>query len=254
MKAATSVGFSNFRGKAGSLVVSGGRSGLVVKNRLSPRNPQTNPQQAVRAYFAKAAAAFKNLSSAQVQAWQAYAQTIVKHNPVSGETYHPTAINAFTALAVKFLQINPAGTIPTTPPAGPFAGDSISLTATAGVGKITFNASGPNTVGVKTELLLQPLASQHRTPQPRAYRSKAIVSLSSLNPSYELTVPAGWYAAAYRFVLTATGQETAIVPLNVQQVTLSVADSGDSKQTRAPSAQHHRTGSRTKPNKAKKAA
>lgn len=224
MKAALSIAFEQLRGKAGTLVVSKSRSGLVVRNRTTPKNPRTKTQQAIRLAFAKATGVYKNFSSAQVAAWQAYALTITKIDPVSGQPYHPTAINVFIGLAVKYLQMNPNGAIPANPPAGPFLGDSITVTAVGDVGKITFTASAPNALGVTTELLLQPLVSKNRTPAPHRYRSKAFNPFRPVL-TFDVAVPPGYYAAAYRFVNVTTGQETVLQTLPVAQVDLEAEQS-----------------------------
>lgn len=224
MKAALSIAFDELRGKAGSVVVRNGRTGLVVVPRKSGKNPRTAAQQTARQNLAKAAAAFKGLTPTQLAAWKTYAAGLNRVNPVNGESYHPTAIDAFVGLTTKFLQATPNGTIPLTPPTTAFAGDSITVTATAGVGKVTFNGSGSNTAGVKTELLLQPLASANRTPNAKSYRTKAVVALTSGSPQ-DVSVPAGYYAAAYRFIKTATGQATNLQPIGVATVTLSVSES-----------------------------
>jgi hypothetical protein len=126
-------------------------------------------------------------------------------------------------LAVKFLQINPSGTVPVTPPAGPFLGDTITVTAVADTGKVTFTASGPNALGVRTELLLQRLPGRNWNPQPGGYRSRGFVNFTGGSLSSDVPASPGWYAAAYRFVSVATGQATRLAPIGVSQVTLAVA-------------------------------
>jgi len=222
MKAGLSIAFENLRGKAGNVVVSGGRSGIVLKNRVTAKNPRTASQQTVRSYFAKAAGAWKNLDTAQATAWNAYAQTLTKVNPVSGAQYHPSGFNTFVALGVKFLQINPSGTIPANPPTSGFIGDSITITAAGGTGTLTFTATAANATGVKTEILLQQLPSKNRQPDPTKYRTKAFNNFSNLAHTYTATLAPGYWAAAYKFVNTATGQETPLQPLPVQQVTVAL--------------------------------
>ena len=149
MKASLSMAFEDMRGKAGTVVVQKSRTGLVVKPRVTSKNPRSGAQQSVRANLSKAAAAYKNLTTAQVAAWQAYAQTIIKHNPVNGKPYSPTANTAFVGLAAKFLQAG-GTTIPVAPPAGSFSGDTLTVTATAGTGKVTFTGSKGNSLGEGT--------------------------------------------------------------------------------------------------------
>ena len=71
------------------------------------------------------------------------------------------------------------------------------------MGAITFTASAANTTGVVTELLLQPLASANRRPARNAYKHARFATFTAADLEATLTVPAGYYAAAYRFVLTA---------------------------------------------------
>jgi hypothetical protein len=115
------------------------------------------------------------------------------------------------------------------PPATSFDGDAITITATASTGKVTFTASAANATNVVTEFLLQPLANVNRTPQKGAYRSKGFFHFATGTLSHDVTVQARYYAAAYRLVNSATGQETAPVYLDVQAVTLSVAENQKTK-------------------------
>src|SRR5437870_102608 len=123
--------FNSIRGKAGSVVFARSKDGTVIRPRVSARNPRTPAQVAVRVALSKSAAAYKTMTTAQVSNWQAYAITITKHDPRTGKSYFPSAMNAFTALAAKFLQVSPTGTIPLTTPASPFSGDTITATAAA---------------------------------------------------------------------------------------------------------------------------
>ncbi|HRK22590.1 MAG TPA: hypothetical protein PLX06_12310, partial [Fimbriimonadaceae bacterium] len=135
-------------------------------------------------------------------------------------------IAAFIELTVKFLQNNPAGTIPLVPPTSEFIGDSITVSASAGTGMVTFTATAPNAAGIMTELLLQPLANAHREPSKNGYRSKQFFNFSAGVLTRNVTVPAGFYAAGYRFVKASTGQATPLVALPVQTVALSLAKGG----------------------------
>ncbi len=228
-KAELGILLHDLRGKAGNAVFVAGRNGAVVRTRVIPRNPCTAAQKAVRASLAKAAAAYRSLTATQQAQWVAYAAGITRTRAGSGKSYHPTPISVFAALASKFLQVNPTGTIPTTPPTASFGGDTITVTAAAGTGKITFTATAANAANVKTELLLQPLVSKYCTPQAHQYRSKAFVAFTGASSglSADVTVAPGCYAAAYRFVSTVTGQETQIVPISIQTVSLAVTLADD---------------------------
>lgn len=215
--------FSGASGKLGNIVFGKAKGGYAVaRDKGVTTNPKTAAQLSVRAAQTKSSQIYKNMTTAQVQAWTNYAATLPQVSKKSGIKRKVSAINAFCALADKFLQVNPAGTVPLTPPTTAFTGDNITLTATAGTGSITFTASAANAVGVKTELLLQPLKGKNRTPVAKGYRTKAFVAFVSGTLTSVQTVPTGYYAAGYRFVSIATGQETAIAPIGVQTVALSV--------------------------------
>jgi hypothetical protein len=212
--------FNTLRGKAGSVVFARSKDGTVIRPRISGENPRTPAQLAVRDALSKAAKQYAVLTTVQVKQWFKYAQSITKHDPRTGKTYRPEAITAFTALASKFYQVTPAGTAPATPPATPFSGDTKTVTASAGTpGQIDFVASGANGTNISTELLLQPLVSQNRKPQQNGYRSKEYFHFAPGGLTESIAVEPGWYAPAYRFVKTTTGQEAGFTALPVVQVT-----------------------------------
>lgn len=230
MKAKLSMAFEDLRGKDGNVVITRKRSGLTLTPHTTPRNPKTESQVSSRRAMTLASKTFESMTVAQVEAWDAYGATLVRTNPVSGKTYTSTGIAAFIELATKFLQMSPNGTIPLTPPSSDFLGDTITLTAGSETpGEIQFDASGGNAAGVTTELLVQRLPNEHRDPNPNAYKHAAFFTfVASTGQSTTIDVPAGFYAAAYRFVRTATGQATDLVYLPVQTVALSVAKGGQS--------------------------
>jgi hypothetical protein len=221
-KAELGILLQNLRGKAGNSVFQGSRDGIVVRPRVQGTNPNTPAQQAVRAAFTLASQTYRGYTTEQVGAWELYATTQTKRNKVNGKSYSPTGIAVYIELSTKFLLATPGGTLPSTPPTTPFAGDSITVTATAGVGKVTFTATAANATGVTTELLLQPLKSANRKPQHNGYRSKAYFAFVSGTLTHDVPVPVGYYAAAYRFVKLATGQATPLFPLTTEGVTFAV--------------------------------
>jgi hypothetical protein len=226
MKAKLSMAFADLRGKDGPVVIQKGKSGLKLTPRNRARNPKSTAQTSVRNNMSKSSKLFASMTTAQAAAWNAYGATQTKHNAISGTTYTSSGINAFNALASKFLQVNPTGTVPMTPPTAPFTGDSITVTATAGTGQISFSSSGATSTNTKVEVLVQPLKGKNRTPTAKGYRSKGFVTFTATPTPFVVTLPTGYYAAAYRFVNTLTGQETALIPLTVLTVALSVEDGG----------------------------
>ena len=217
-KVVYSANIQDIRGKLGNTVHSKARNGSTLRTRVSPKQPRTTSQTTVRANLTKTSGLYKNMTASQLAVWAYYASTLSKHDPLSGKTYAPAPGTVFGGLADKFLQINPNGTVPMTPPSTSFSGDSITVTAVGGTGKVTFTASAANTAGVKTELLLQPLKGRSRVPFAKAFRSKAFVAFAAGTLSQDIVVPAGFYAPAYRFVNPTTGQSIALLTLPTVQV------------------------------------
>lgn len=228
-KAKLNAMLQELTGSVGNAVWQRSREGQIVRQKVTPSQPDTPGQLAARARLTTVSRIYKGFTATQEQAWENYAKSIHEEDDVTGKSTTPTAMNAFTKLGCKFLQATPNGTVPTTPPTSPYNGDNLTVTATAGVGKVTFTASAANALGTKTELLLQPLASRNRNPQKNGYRSKMIHQFMTGSLSQDVTVPPGFYAAAYRFINVSTGQFTDLIPIGVSQVTLGVVNAQPKK-------------------------
>jgi hypothetical protein len=176
----------------------------------------------VRAYFSSATQAFAQLPKAKVDAWNAYARQFKTRNK-AGKMRAKRGLNVYAALYTKWKFVNPTGTFPQDPPTTPFSDDLPVISVTAGTGKLTFTASVPNTTGVTTELLFQKLVNGNRKPQKNAYKTGAYFTFAIGALTKDVTVPPGYFAAGYRFVKVATGQQSEFRPLPVSQVTFAVA-------------------------------
>ena len=200
-------------GKAGKAVFVQTANGLILRQRVTPRNPKTAAQTAGRSHFARAASLYKTLTAAQITAWRAYALTVTKQDPRGGTPTHPTAYHAFVGLANKYLQVHPTGTPPLNPPTAPFYGDGITVTAAGTSGHVVFTASAGNGANLVTELLLQPLAHLARTPSADKYRPVSFVAFAAGSLSFSANAAPGAVAPAFRFVNSATGQQSPLVAL-----------------------------------------
>jgi len=211
---------SDMRGKIGGNVFSRGKSGHTVRVRVKPSNPRTSAQSNVRSLMADGARFFKDLAAEDLALWRDYAASLTFHNRVSGAAYAPTAINALTQLYVPFFLASPAGTFPDVPPTTPFTGDVITLTAVGDDNMITFTGSAQQTAGIKTEFLIQRLKSPNRLPSPEGYTIASIAAVPATPFEVDITdLTPGFYAVGYKFIKTATGQETLPVFLGIVEVT-----------------------------------
>lgn len=211
---------STVRGKTANMVLAQTESGIVIRDHVIPKNPRTAAQVDLREDFAKATRTWETLSAARVISWNNYGEDQTRRTK-AGKVRTKNGFNVFTGLATKFLQVNPNGNIPLDPPSAPFSGDSVTLTATAGTGKITFTADKANAAGVTTEFLFQRLRNLNRRPQS-AYKTLAFNAFTSGSLSKDVTIPTGFYAVGYRFVKTSTGQESLMTRLPLQTVQFAV--------------------------------
>ena len=205
-------------GKAGSAVFVRTKNGVYLRSRTVPKNPNTASQSAVRRHFGKAVSVWRGLTPAQVSAWRSYAQKIVRVDTADGTSRTLTGYTAFMALATKFLQVKPGSPVPTAPPVFGFIGDLVFVVAAGGAGVVTFTASSLNSLSVRTELLLQRVASQTAMPKSNAYRTQQFVGFVVSPYNTTVTAAPGWVVPAYRFVNTLTGQSTELIVLPVVQV------------------------------------
>lgn len=87
---------SDLRGKLQNVVFTGSRSGLNIRTRVKPTNPNTSFQSAVRAFFAVFTVAFRSLSEVNIALWNATAAIGNKSN-VFGDSYRTTGHKLFVA-------------------------------------------------------------------------------------------------------------------------------------------------------------
>ncbi len=221
-------------GKLGNLSFSNTKEGTIMRERVTPRNPSTPAQVAVRAAFTKATKQWATLTTGQLSAWYAYAKSYTNVEETTEKTYNSEGFNAFVKLAAKWYAVNSTGTAPVNPPLSTFDGDPITITATAQVGGVKFTASAANRSGTTTALLIAALGGKNRQANASQYREKLYFTFAAGTLDKVVTLPAGFYAAGYSFVNTATGQESAPVLLGtVGGVTYAVSDGGESKGKKA---------------------
>ncbi|MBV6457579.1 MAG: hypothetical protein HONBIEJF_00692 [Fimbriimonadaceae bacterium] len=205
-------------GSTGNVTFIRSRYGTVVRTRTMPRDPRTDAQWLARSRMTRAGSLWREMTREQVNAWNQYAAQTAMEAGIGPEEPTPTGQQVFTRLTIKLLQVDDQALPPLLPPASPFAGDGIRLTATGLAQAVRFSVTGANAPGVVTELLLQPLPSANRRAYLRRYRSKAFVSFSGEGESHDVPATRGTYSVAYRFVDAATGQCTGLAILGLVEV------------------------------------
>lgn len=122
---------SSLTGKSGNVVYARTASGIVVRNLPRVNNPQTVAQHDNRHRMSQAVRAWSDLEPGIAARWRAYAESLAVTDPASGLPKVPKAMNVFTSLYAKLLQLDPTEAPPENPPGNPFFGDSVVVTVSA---------------------------------------------------------------------------------------------------------------------------
>ena len=193
------------------------RYGTVIRQKPVYRPTPSTRQLATTQRLRQATAVWNELDITQAQAWDAYASTLTRTSPINGTQYSPSGFNAFIMLATKFLQANPSGTVPTSPPTTGFNPTSLQISVAGIAEGVLFLSELPSEGGVVVELTLQRLVNQRRKPGDK-YQSMDFVAFTSGEMSHLVETEPGWYACAIRQVEAATGRMQNWVPLGVVNV------------------------------------
>jgi hypothetical protein len=208
-RAALSSTLSQARGRVGNDLIVKTRGGWAVRPRPKYKQFPHPEAAAARERLRQAVDAWYSLDFLQIEAWRAYARTVRKTSSLTGEQYSPIAYNVFIGLTTRFLQATPEGEIPLWPPHTVFAGESVTLEVGPVPGGVRFTASGANTSGVTTELMVQKLPNIRRSPT-KFYKSAAFHTFTEADPLLDLDLEPGFYCFAYRFVHVQDGQSTGV--------------------------------------------
>jgi hypothetical protein len=213
------AGFGALSGKTGNAVFATTAGGVVLRERPGRAGPATEAQGEARRTLARANVAWRGLSPAQAESWRAFARRNAFRDPATGLMRVPAAPHLFVGLAAKYLQVHGGFSVPLEPPEGVFLGDVLDVSVEADGPNLRFEASGANRSGVLTELLAQRLTGPHNTTRPRSYKSLAFVSFEGPGDPALAPVWPGTWAAAVRFVESASGRATHLIEIGRATVT-----------------------------------
>lgn len=92
------------RGKIGGQVASKNRAGAYLRNKVTPTNPQTPDQLAVRATLASLSSRWRDLTEAQRVGWNSAVEEFTTTD-IFGDTVVPSGKNLFTRLNAVLVAI-----------------------------------------------------------------------------------------------------------------------------------------------------
>lgn len=215
-KARTGVAFEQIVGCVDGGVAYGRNGGTMLRSRPTYRYRVTPPVAQGNDRLKQANAVWSGVGEITADAWDAYGRAHPRVDPVSGHRYASAGKNVFVGLSCKLLQLDATASLPHLPPMRPFIADDVVVELGVSIGEderrvsvvegaILFEASGPNSPGVVTELLIQPLKSVRSKPQT-FYKSHGFVAFEEGNLGAEVALPAGVYACATQFVERSSGR------------------------------------------------
>lgn len=130
------------RNKIGGHVASKNRAGAYLRTKVTPVNPATSFQAAVRSFFASLSQAWRSLTSSQRDAWNSAVSNFATSD-IFGDLRNPTGKNLYQRLNTNLNTVG-ASSI-STPPlpvgGGEVADFTLTVAETAGVFDVVLGAS-----------------------------------------------------------------------------------------------------------------
>jgi hypothetical protein len=173
---------SDIRNKLAGTVFSKNRAGQYMRTKVTPSNPRSFAQQGVRASLSFAAAAWRSLTEAQRQGWNALAQTISVRN-IFGDGITLTGEQLFVKANAALLNVG-APTLTGAPALEPATSlTSISVTATSSPQalSVTF-APAPVPANHKLSIFVTPNIPASRGFFRNKFRRLKIVAAAGTSP------------------------------------------------------------------------
>lgn len=170
------------RNKIGGHVLSKNRAGAYMRTKVTPVNPQTTFQSAVRALFTSLSQGWRSLTQAQRDAWNAAVSNFTSTD-IFGDLKTPTGKNLYQRLNTNLSTVSVAAiTVPPLPVGVP-AVDTLSAVAdeSASTLAVTFT---PTPVPADTAFVLEctPQVSPGREFLKNQYRILAVIDAAAASP------------------------------------------------------------------------
>lgn len=213
-------------GKIGGHVASRNRGGAYLRTKVTPVNPQSTAQLNVRARLTGRSQAWKGLTQAQRDAWNA-AVSLYARTDIFGALKNPSGFNLYQRINNNLLTVGAAAIVSPAQPGAVATVNIVSLTAVVAGGVVTMTLSGAVPAGTAVKVFATSPQSQGISFVKSEYRLISTLPAATATPVV-LTVPYatkfGAYVAgqkifvAIEFINTATGQNS-----NRQQISAIAA-------------------------------
>lgn len=171
------------RGKVGGHVMSKNRGGAYMRTKVTPINPQTAFQSAVRATLTAFAQGWRALTANQRAAWNSAVSNFTKTD-VFGDIKKPSGINLYVKLNSNIT--TGEGTPITEPPALTSSPELVTITVTSDASTPTLSAAfGASPVPADTSYVIEATAQQSpgKSFLKNQYRVLMVVPAAGTTPS-----------------------------------------------------------------------
>lgn len=145
------------RNKIGGQVASKNRAGAYMRNKVTPVNPGSTYQVAVRSRLSSISASWRGLTAAQRLAWNA-AVSDFKKTDIFGDIQNPSGFNLYQKLNNNLSNVGGAALVAPNSPVSVSVFATVALTAVEG-GAITLTVT-PTTLPVTERLIVRATAPQ----------------------------------------------------------------------------------------------
>lgn len=169
------------RGKIGGHVASKNRSGAYLRTKVTPVNGQTSFQTAVRNRFTVLAQAWRELTAAQRDAWNAAVADFARTN-VFGDLHNPTGASLYQRLNNNLVTIGESPI--STPPLPSAVGEvvAVSLAVAAGAGTMSLVMSGAVPAGTSVKVFACAPVSAGKSFVKSEYRLIDVLAAAEATP------------------------------------------------------------------------
>lgn len=216
------------RGKIGGHVASKNRGGAYMRTKVSPSNPRTTAQLAIRNGLSTFSQGWKALTAAQRNAWSGAVESFAKTD-VFGSLKSPSGINLYIKLNQNLTEAAQTPLVLPPLPAGVDSPETITVTGAAGTPALSLSYTGATAPSGLTWLISgTPQISPGKSYVKNLFRTFSVVAAPASSPVNILaayTARFGTLVAGMKVVVqvvvvnNATGQKS----LPVQSVVIIAA-------------------------------
>lgn len=199
------------RNKIGGHVLSKNRGGAYMRTKVTPSNPRTDFQNAVRAALTEFSQGWRGLSASAIAAWNSAVSSFASTD-IFGDLKNPSGLNLYVKLNANLSEVgaSPIGLPPL--PASVIGPETITLTATAGTPALSVAWTG-GAIGADYNWIVRatPQVSPGKSFVKNLFRNIQVLPAADTTPTAILAN----YVARFGALIEGEKISVEIVPVNI---------------------------------------